>query len=57
MHAVNNMFAFLAMGLGLQKAAVPGDASAVVINLVLLIIPIIIVLALDKKFNWFSSEN
>lgn len=57
MHAVNNMFAFLSMGLGLQQAVAPSDASAVLINLVLLVIPIIIVLALDKKFNWFSSEN
>lgn len=57
MHAVNNMFAFLSIGLGLQQAAAPSGAFAVVMNLVLLIVPIIIVLMLDKKFTWFNSEN
>jgi len=51
------MFAFLSIGLGLQQAAAPSGAFAVVMNLVLLIVPIIIVLMLDKKFTWFNSEN
>ena len=55
MHAVNNMFAFLAMGVGLQQAEAPNSAFTFLINLAFVIIPILIVFALDKKFNLFDS--
>ncbi len=57
MHAVNNMMAFLAMALGLQQGLTPDGAFTFVINLVSVLIPIIIVVALDKKFNLFGSEK
>jgi len=55
MHAVNNMFAFLALGLGLQQTESPNEVFSFVMNLVLLVIPIIIIFVLDKKFNFFDS--
>ena len=55
MHAVNNTFSFLALGMGLQQTASPNSAIDFVMNLVFLVIPIIIVFALDKKFNWFGE--
>ena len=55
MHAVNNTFSFLALGLGLQQTVSSNSAFDFVMNLVFLVIPIIIVFALDKKFNWFGE--
>ena len=55
MHAVNNTFSFLALGIGLQQTVSPNSAIDFVMNLVFLVIPIIIVFALDKKFNWFGE--
>lgn len=55
MHAVNNTFSFLALGLGLQQTVSSNSAFDFVMNLVFLIIPIIIIFALDKKFNWFGE--
>ena len=57
MHAVNNMFAFLAIGTGLQQSTSPNSVNSFVMNLVLLVIPIIIIIALDKKFNLFNNEK
>ncbi|MBQ1781384.1 MAG: CPBP family intramembrane metalloprotease [Methanobrevibacter sp.] len=57
MHAVNNIFAFLAMAVGLQQGAAESSLFAFVMNLVVLIIPIIIVIALDKKFNLFGLKE
>ena len=55
MHAVNNTFSFLALGLGLQQTVSSNSAFDFVMNLVFLVIPIIIVFALDKKFNLFGE--
>ena len=55
MHAVNNTFSFLALGLGLQQTVSSNSAFDFVMNLVFLIIPIIIIFALDKKFNLFGE--
>ena len=55
MHAVNNTFSFLALGIGLQQTVSSNSAFDFVMNLVFLIIPIIIIFALDKKFNWFGE--
>ena len=55
MHAVNNTFSFLALGIGLQQTVSPNSAIDFVMNLVFLIIPIIIIFALDKKFNLFGE--
>ena len=55
MHAANNTFSFLALGAGLQQTVSPNSAIDFVMNLVFLVIPIIIVFALDKKFNWFGE--
>ena len=57
MHAVNNIFAFLAMAVGLQQGAAESSLFAFVMNLVVLIIPIIIVIAVDKKFNLFGLKE
>ena len=51
MHAVNNIFSFLAIGLGLQQGAAGSTPQAFLVNFVLLVIPIIILIVLDKKFN------
>ena len=55
MHAVNNTFSFLALGLGLQQTVSSNSTFDFVMNLVFLIIPIIIIFALDKKFNLFDE--
>ena len=55
MHAVNNTFSFLALGVGLQQTVSSNSAVDFLMNLVFLIIPIIIVFALDKKFNLFGE--
>ena len=57
MHAVNNIFSFLAIGLGLQQGAAESTPQAFLVNFVLLVIPIIILLILDKKFNLFGFER
>lgn len=57
MHAVNNIFAFLAIGLGIQQQAAPSSEFSFLINFVLTTIPIIIIIALDKKFNLFGLKD
>ena len=58
MHAVNNIFAFLAIGLGIQQSAAGGSSIiSFVMNLVLLLVPILIIIVLDKKFNWFALKE
>lgn len=57
MHAVNNIFAFLAIGLGFQQQAGESSPFSFVMNLVLLVIPIIIIILLDKKFNLFGLKD
>lgn len=53
MHAANNIFAFLTVGFGLQES-ISGDSSAIglLINLVLMITPVVILIILDKKYDW-----
>ena len=57
MHAVNNIFSFLAIALGLQGRATGISEISLLGNLFLLIVPIIIVLLLDKKFNLFGVDS
>ncbi len=58
MHAVNNIFSFLAIGLGIQQGVGGAglDPIAFIMNLVIMLIPIIIVLVLDK-FNLMGFES
>lgn len=55
MHAVNNIFSFLAIGFGLQQGTSGNSPDVLFTNLVLLAIPIIIVLVLDKKFGFLKA--
>lgn len=58
MHAVNNIASFLAIGFGLQQGA-GGNASnpiAFLINVAIVVIPVVIVLVLDK-FNLMGFES
>ena len=57
MHAVNNIFSFLAIALGLQARATGISEISLLGNLLLLVVPIVIVLLLDKKFNLFGVES
>ena len=57
MHAVNNIFSFLAIALGLQARVTGISEISLLGNLLLLIVPIVIVLLLDKKFNLFGVES
>lgn len=57
MHALNNISAFLAIGLGLQQGAAKSSVTTLIANLALILIPIIIILVLDKKFNWFEPKS
>ncbi len=52
MHATNNMFVSIALGLGLQGSAAGDGISELILNIVLMVIPIVILLALDKKYDW-----
>ena len=58
MHAVNNIFSFLAIGFGIQQGAAGSgiDPSAFIMNFVIMIIPVIIILVLDK-FNLMGFED
>lgn len=58
MHAVNNIFSFLAIGLGIQQGVAGAgiNATSFIMNLVILLIPIIIILVLDK-FNLIGFEG
>lgn len=58
MHAVNNIFSFLAIGLGLQQGvgANTSDATTFLMNLAMVVIPVIIILVLDK-FNLMGFES
>ena len=57
MHAVNNIFSFLAIAMGIQGSAAGIDVISLLANLLLLAVPMIIVLLLDKKFNLFGLES
>ena len=57
MHAVNNIFSFLAIAMGLQARVTGISEISLLGNLLLLIVPIVIVLLLDKKFNLFGVES
>lgn len=52
MHAVNNMFVSIALGLGLQGSAAGDSISELLVNIVLMVIPIVILIVLDKKYDW-----
>lgn len=58
MHAVNNIFSFLAIGLGIQQGVAGAglDPNAFIMNLVIMLIPIIIILVFDK-FNLMGFES
>ena len=58
MHAVNNIASFLAIGFGLQQGAGGNgsDPIALLINVVIVVIPVIIVLVLDK-FNLMGFDS
>ena len=51
LHASNNIFVALALGLGLQGSA-GGDGISDLLTIVLTVIPIVILIALDKKYDW-----
>ena len=51
MHASNNIFVALALGLGLQGSA-GGNGISELVTIVLTVIPIVILIALDKKYDW-----
>ncbi len=57
MHAVNNILAFLSIGLGLQESVAGDGVVELIANIILLVIPIGIVILLDKKYNWFDSKD
>ena len=58
MHAVNNIASFLAIGFGLQQGAGgnSSDPIAFLINVAIVVIPVVIVLVLDK-FNLMGFES
>lgn len=52
MHAVNNIFAFLSLGFGLQESAAGDGIADLLVNIVLMVIPIVILIVMDKKYDW-----
>ena len=52
MHAANNIFAFLTLGFGLQESIAGSGITELLINIVTMVIPIVIIIALDKKYGW-----
>ncbi|WP_405290355.1 CPBP family intramembrane glutamic endopeptidase [Methanobrevibacter sp.] len=52
MHALNNIYAFLLMGFGLQNGASDAGALGLFGEIAMVIIPVVIIIILDKKFNW-----
>ena len=59
MHALNNIFSFLAIGLGFQAGTTSGGSSPTtfIVNFALLAIPMIIILVLEKKFNFMGFKS
>ncbi len=56
MHAVNNIFSFLAIALNLQQGPGESNPTTFIMNLALVVIPTIIILVLDK-FNLIGFEK
>ena len=58
MHAVNNIASFLAIGFGLQQGAGgnSSDPIALLVNVAIVVIPVIIIIVLDK-FNLMGFES
>ena len=52
MHAVNNILAFLTLGFGLQESVAGDSVVGLFINIASMVIPIAILLLLDKKYDW-----
>lgn len=52
MHAVNNILAFLSLGFGLQESVAGDSVIDLFVNIALMVIPIVILLLLDKKYDW-----
>ena len=52
MHAVNNILAFLTLGFGLQENVAGDSVVGLFINIASMVIPIAILLLLDKKYDW-----
>lgn len=52
MHALHNIIVFLSIGLGFQNSLSDISAFGVIGNIAMMLIPIVILIILDKKFNW-----
>lgn len=52
MHAVNNIFAFLSLGFGLQGSVSEANVPILLVNIVSMVIPVVILIVLDKKYDW-----
>ena len=52
MHAVNNIFAFLSIGFGLQESVAGDSVFELFESIALIVIPIVILILLDKKYDW-----
>ena len=52
MHAAHNIVVFLSMGLGIQNGLTDNGSFGFLGNIAMIVIPMVILLILDKKYDW-----